>query len=85
MSEEATPQPEPTPEMEVAYRSLSMTLIQAGEVIGAGAAGGAANALVSNLLQGDKAAESEPDTAHVELPPGVPVETTRALRAFYRP
>jgi hypothetical protein len=38
MSEEATPQPEPTPEMEVAYRSLSMTLIQAGEVIGAGAA-----------------------------------------------
>jgi hypothetical protein len=48
-----------------------MTLIQAGEVIGAGAAGGATNALVSSWLQGDKAAESEPDTPHVELPPGV--------------
>lgn len=74
MSEEETPQPEFTPEMEVAHRSLSMTLIQAGEVIGAGAAGGATNALVSSWLQGDKAAESEPATKHVELPTGVHVE-----------
>ena len=68
MTDELDPQDETT----TAYRSLSMTLIQAGEVIGAGAASGATNALVSNWLQGDKRADPPPP--HVELPPGVHVD-----------
>jgi hypothetical protein len=65
------PQENPTPdEVEVAHRSLGMTLVQAAEVIGAGAASGATNAVVSNWLQGDDTpAEPAPDP--IVLPPGV--------------
>ena len=79
MTEEATPQPESTPEEVVAYRSLGAVLSQTAELLAEGGVigttTGVAGALTHHWLQGDEPTESEPAAKHeIELPPGVHVD-----------